>query len=93
MKKTLMILLLANVLTYVIVIVAFYFIGFSMGLADNSSQLPQQERLFTKFVIFHFLFNFILLYRTRQISVLGVASSVLLVATLYIITAKCYDFF
>ena len=87
MKKPLMKLLLLNLLVYGILLTIFYFSAFLSGYGSNNSLLVQEEHLFIKFVVIHLLVNCFLLYKFKQVNLIGIVNSIFLILILYVLTA------
>ncbi|HTI07732.1 MAG TPA: hypothetical protein VL832_04220 [Puia sp.] len=92
MRTPLVKLLLLNVLIFIFILLAYTFTGFAMGLAANSSLIPQQISLFIKFAGFHLLVSIMLWYRMKVTGWMGLAISIAFVLLLYLATAKRFDF-
>ena len=92
MKTPLVKLILLNILIFIFVLLAYIVTGFSMGLAANSSRVPQQIMLFKVFVLFHLVINLILLYKMKITGLRGVAVSFSFILLLYVITAARFNF-
>jgi len=57
------------------------------------TKMPQQARLWIEFAAFHCLVNFVLLWRIKQFTVMGIIRSFGLIAIMYLALAWHWDFF
>ena len=93
MRNPLIKLLILNILIAIILYYAFLYSAFLSGYGSNSSHLHQEERMFTGFMIFHFLINLFLLYRYNKFDWIFVSISIALIAIYYFVEAWQFGYF
>ena len=93
MKSPLVKLVLLNVGIAVFLLIVFYFSAFLSGYGSNSSYLPREKRLFTKFLIIHAVIATFLFYTHRQINWILILASMSVVVALYLIAAWQFGYF
>jgi hypothetical protein len=93
MKKQLIKVLLLNILIGIILFVVLFFSAYTLGSGSSVSHLPQEKRLFIGFAIFHFIINFLLLYRYKQFNWIITSTSILLIVIFYLGEAWKFGYF
>jgi len=94
MKKSLVKLILINVVIAIVLLVIFYFSAFLSGYGSNINYLPQEKKLFMKFAISHLIINLFLIYRLKQFgSIINIIISMLFIITLYLFVAWRLQYF
>jgi cytosine/uracil/thiamine/allantoin permease len=93
MKNIILKIAVVNVLMAILLLIVFYFIAFLSGYGSNASYLPQEKKLFVKFIIFHFVPAVCLLYRYKQFNLTGILTTILVIAAMYLLAAWLFEYF
>lgn len=78
---------LVNILFFALLLITYYLLAFLSGYASKAGYFREEFNLFLKFFVFHFLLNFYLLYKLRQLKWVPILFSTLLIFLLYLLAA------
>jgi cytosine/uracil/thiamine/allantoin permease len=93
MKNIILKIALINVLIAIVLLIVFYFSAFLSGYGSNASYVPQEKKLFVKFMIFHFVAAVFLLYRYKQINLAAISTTILVMVGMYLLAAWQFEYF
>ncbi|MBN8789475.1 MAG: hypothetical protein J0I84_20535 [Terrimonas sp.] len=93
MKNSLIKIIALNIVAGITILVMFYLTAFLSGYGSNGSHISMEKKLFIKFAVFHFVINFYLLYRFKQMNLLGFLISLIIIAVFYLIVAWYFEYF
>ena len=93
MKKSLLTSILLNIAIGFVLLFVFYIYAFLSGFGSNTSHLPDEKRLFKKFIVFHLIVNFLFLWRLNQLNLIGICISLVSITAIYLIVGLQFDYF
>jgi cytosine/uracil/thiamine/allantoin permease len=93
MKNIILKIAVVNVLIAIVLLIVFYFSAFLSGYGSNASYLPQEKKLFVKFIIFHFVPAVFLLYRYKHFNLAGIFTTILVIVVMYLLAAWQFEYF
>ena len=77
----------------IMLLLVFYLCAFLSGYGSNNGYLYQEKKLFIIFIVLHLVINLYVLYRYKQINVLGFLASLMTIIFLYGIAAWYFEYF
>jgi hypothetical protein len=93
MKNIILKIAVVNVLIAIVLLIVFYFSAFLSGYGSNTSYLPQEKKLFVKFVIVHFVSAIFFLFRYKQFNLVAISTTILVIVGMYLLAAWQFEYF
>lgn len=98
MKSSIVKIFILNIICYLFLLILFYVCAFLSGYGANSSYLLAEEKLFIKFIAFHTIITFFIVYRNKKLEFKNtfnlpiILILVLINVFMYVISAWKFDF-
>ena len=83
-------LLLANTILFIVLLVVFYLVGFSLGFASNDTHKTASWFLYSGFVCLHLIINIALITKPKAYTLIDIVITCLFSLILYGIIAYMY---